>query len=27
MIKDGTNYFIYGDVQGIDGIKSTDLRN
>jgi len=27
MIKDGTNYFIYGDGQGIDGIKSTDLRN
>jgi arabinan endo-1,5-alpha-L-arabinosidase len=27
MIKDGTNYFIYGDGQGIDGIKSSDLRN
>jgi arabinan endo-1,5-alpha-L-arabinosidase len=27
MIKEGTNYFIYGDGQGIDGIKSTDLRN
>jgi len=27
MIKDGTNYFIYGDGQGISGIKSTDLRN
>jgi len=27
MIKDGTNYFIYGDGQGISGIKSSDLRN
>jgi hypothetical protein len=27
MIKDGTNYFIYGDGQGISGITSTDLRN
>jgi beta-xylosidase len=27
MIKDGTNYFIYGDGQGILGIKSSDLRN
>jgi beta-xylosidase len=27
MIKDGNNYFIYGDGQGIDGITSTDLRN
>ena len=26
-IKDGTNYFIYGDGQGISGIKSGDLRN
>ena len=27
MIKDGTNYFIYGDGQGISGITSSDLRN
>ena len=27
MIKDGTNYYIYGDGQGILGIKSADLRN
>ena len=27
MIKEGTNYFIYGDGQGISGIKSSDLRN
>ena len=27
MIKDGTNYFIFGDGQGISGIRSTDLRN
>ncbi len=27
LIKDGTNYFIYGDGQGISGIKSSDLRN
>jgi arabinan endo-1,5-alpha-L-arabinosidase len=27
MIKDGSTYFIYGDGQGISGIKSTDLRN
>src|SRR5712671_6172974 len=27
MIKDGTNYFVYGDGQGISGIKSSDLRN
>lgn len=27
MIKDGTNYFIFGDGQGISGITSTDLRN
>jgi hypothetical protein len=27
MIKDGTNYFIHGDGQGILGIKSSDLRN
>src|ERR1700749_2843842 len=26
-IKDGSNYFIYGDGQGISGITSTDLRN
>ena len=27
MIKDGTNYFIYGDGQGISGLTSSDLRN
>jgi arabinan endo-1,5-alpha-L-arabinosidase len=27
MIKDGNNYFIFGDGQGILGITSTDLRN
>ncbi|HTY85882.1 MAG TPA: LamG-like jellyroll fold domain-containing protein [Candidatus Acidoferrum sp.] len=27
MIRDGTNYFIYGDGQGISGITSSDLRN
>jgi arabinan endo-1,5-alpha-L-arabinosidase len=27
MIKQGANYFIYGDGQGIPGITSTDLRN
>ena len=27
MIQDGTNYFIYGDGQGISGIKSSDRRN
>ena len=27
MIKDGNNYFIYGDGQGILGITSTNLRN
>jgi arabinan endo-1,5-alpha-L-arabinosidase len=27
MIRDGNTYFIYGDGQGISGIKSTDLRN
>ncbi len=27
MIKDGNNYFVYGDGQGISGITSTDLRN
>src|SRR5690242_7122415 len=27
MIKDGTNYYIFGDGQGISGIKSGDLRN
>lgn len=26
-IKQGSNYFIYGDGQGISGITSTDLRN
>ena len=26
-IKDGASYFIYGDGQGISGIKSGDLRN
>ncbi len=26
-IKDGTNYYIFGDGQGISGIKSGDLRN
>ena len=27
LIKNGTNYFIYGDGQGISGLTSTDLRN
>jgi arabinan endo-1,5-alpha-L-arabinosidase len=27
MIKDGGNYFIYGDGQGISGLTTTDLRN
>src|SRR5580704_17643681 len=27
MIKNGNNYFVYGDGQGISGITSTDLRN
>jgi hypothetical protein len=27
VIKDGVNYFIYGDGQGIVGITSADLRN
>ncbi|MGH9614738.1 MAG: family 43 glycosylhydrolase, partial [Bryobacteraceae bacterium] len=27
MVKDGSTYFIFGDGQGISGIKSTDLRN
>ena len=27
MIKDGNNYFVFGDGQGISGITSTDLRN
>lgn len=27
VIQDGTNYFIYGDGQGISGIKSSDRRN
>ena len=27
LIKDGGNYFIYGDGQGIDGLTTTDLRN
>ncbi|HEU6448235.1 MAG TPA: family 43 glycosylhydrolase [Verrucomicrobiae bacterium] len=27
MIKDDGNYFIYGDGQGISGMKSSDLRN
>jgi hypothetical protein len=27
LIKDGTNYFIYGDGQGISGLTTTDLRN
>ena len=27
LIKDGTNYFIYGDGQGISGLTSSDLRN
>lgn len=27
MIKQGTNYYMWGDGQGISGITSTDLRN
>ncbi len=27
LIKDGTNYYIYGDGQGILGKKTSDLRN
>ncbi len=27
VIQNGTNYFIYGDGQGISGIKSSDRRN
>jgi hypothetical protein len=27
LIKDGPNYFIYGDGQGISGLTTTDLRN
>ncbi len=27
MIRDGTNYYLFGDGQGISGITSFDLRN